>query len=182
MEKNERLVVEAIKLSVMRMGFLGLSAQEVIKEAAFFLCEQYRNTDDKRYLKQAWLQIQAFLELGFQYEKYAEQFDFILDNLKVDKEKVRILEKKNWKKILLNKAQVRSMLGRWNPKLRSMPINQVVDDIMQKVSNHEVGIFYYWSEQNMGRDKYRDEYELHIQEDETFFYDVKKNCYYTLAV
>ena len=37
------------------------------------------------------------------------------------------------------------MIGRWNPQIHSMPINAVVDDVIDKVKYEKEGIYTYIS-------------------------------------
>ena len=85
------------------------------------------------------------------------------------------------KRIKLTKSQVRGMIGRWRPSRDSpMTIGELVDDIIRKVKNHEEGRYIYQYHRTDVTTKGDIEvYELVINKDESYFYDVKKFRFYT---
>lgn len=180
MEAKERVMVEAIKLSVGRLEATGLSAKEVLEESIEYLSNLYTRTQRVEYLQKARIHIQAYSELGFLYNNHMELFYTLEGLLKKEGYGTEQLKRYKTKKIIANKSQVRGVLGRWSPKNHSMPINEVVMDIIVKVQNHQKGCYNYWTEQRYGQYCRRFEYELRIQNDEAVLYDAYKNYYYTL--
>lgn len=180
MEDKERILVEAIKLSVGRLDTAGISAKEVLEESIKYLYDLYCRTQQVEYLLRAKLHIQAYMELGFLYDNCRDLFGTIEELLK--KEGCEAFQRNSHRirKILANKSQVRSVLGRWSPKHHSMPINEVVKDIIVKVQKNQIGCYNYWTEQKYGRESIRFEYELYIRKEEALLYDTYKNYYYTL--
>ena len=180
MEKKEEVMVEAIKLSLGRLNAVGISAKEVLEESIKYLCDLYSHTQQVEYLLKARIHIRVYFELGFLCGNNKDLFDTIEGLLEKEGYGTVPFRKYCTKKILVNKSQIRGVLGRWNPKNHSMPINEVVMDIIRKVQKHQIGCYNYWTEQKYGRKRIRLEYELHIREDEAVLYDVQKNYYYEL--
>ena len=87
------------------------------------------------------------------------------------------------KQIYLTRPQVRSMIGRWRPtKENPMSIHEVVDDIIAKVSGHQKGRYLYTYHRFAGSDdEIPDAYELIIEEQGSYFYDVSNFRFYTFA-
>ena len=92
--------------------------------------------------------------------------------------------KYRYKKIPLTSTNIRNLLGRWNPRLHSMKINDAVQDIKDKVSNKKEGIYLYHSgkiiKQEGEKILWEQTYKLYVQNDEAIFHDINKNKYYTL--
>ena len=85
------------------------------------------------------------------------------------------------KRIKLTRSQVRGMIGRWRPSRDSpMTIGELVDDIIRKVKNHEEGRYIYqYHRTDVTTKEDIEVYELVINKDESYFYDVKKFRFYT---
>lgn len=67
------------------------------------------------------------------------------------------------------------------PYAHAHPIHEVVQDIIEKVQNHQIWCYNYWTEQKAGNDIIRYEYVLYIEKEKILFYDVLRNYYYTLS-
>ena len=84
------------------------------------------------------------------------------------------------KRIRLNRAQVRSMIGKWKPtKEHPMTIAELVDDIIYKVKTHCEGRYVYRYQRKKAEDA--EVYELVINKGECYFYDVKNFRFYTIV-
>ncbi len=170
--------VEAIKLALGTIQYSGGSVKNT-----FVLClkkylELYGTTDDDMYLNNALLHMQAFFEMGFAYEEFPVLFDEILS--KAGFLRAEVFPKRFYQanKVKLIRGQVRNMIHRWSPsKYHSLSINDVVDDIIKKVKEKEIGCYFYHSNQNPKKNN-DDLYELVISEEEIFFYDVARKKYY----
>lgn len=136
---------------------------------------------DKNYLICGVLHIQAYLEMGYDYDDNLDLFDFVLKELGTDRK--TLFPKKFYQsnQIKLNKAQVRSMIGKWNA-VNTMSITEVVDDIIDKVKNHRKGIYYYQNKGGKSTNFRVDIYELVINDNDCFFHDVKKKKYFTFKI
>lgn len=180
METRDKITIEAIKSAMRSLLIRGLYPQKVIKEAVEYLFYQYEKADNMAFLEQAVLHIQAYLELGFTYESGETLFDNILKQLGLKREVRFPFMKYGVKEVKCNKSQIRGMLGRWNSKFQSMPINDVVEDIMEKVTSKEIGVHIYWSGYKSEQNSALDQYELTISQDMNLFYDVQNNKYYVI--
>ena len=156
------------------MNNSGLSVKETIISAVSQLYTYYENSTNENYLETATLHIQAYLEMGFLYENGAAVFDVILEKLGTTRE-LRFPKKfYASKKIKLNKSQIKNMIKKWPASQKqSMKIDEVVNDIMFKVTNKEKGIYYYKCAVT------DDVYELVVSEKETFFHDLRRGIFYT---
>lgn len=74
------------------------------------------------------------------------------------------------------------MLGRWNPKLHSMKISDVVSDIYNKIIEKKAGEYLYYSGRVISSNEsdalWEQTYWLYIRTEEAVFHDVNKNRYY----
>lgn len=180
METRDKITIEAIKSAMQSLLIRELYPQEVIREAVEYLFHQYEKTKNPAFLEQAVLHIQAYLELGFTYESGETLFDNILKPLGLKREVRFPFMKYGVKEVKCNKSQIRGMLGRWNSKFQSMPIDDVVQDIIEKVASKEIGVYSYWSGYKCGRNQPISQYELTISQDMNLFLDVQNNKYYVI--
>ena len=174
---DTRRYVESIKLAVGSVQYKNLSIKEIFFETIERLNFYYENSQNEKYLEVALLHMQAYLEMGFPYEMGKELFDATLAKLGTKREiefpKIFYASKE----IKLNKSQVRSMIKKWTASPhQTMKIDEVVADIIKRVSNREIGIYYYECVVS------KDRYELTISEDEMFFHDLKRRTFYTFLV
>ena len=174
---DNKQYVEAIKLAVGSVQYKNLSVKETFFETIERLNFYYENSQNEKYLEVALLHMQAYLEMGFPYETGKELFDATLAKMGTKRE---LKFPKNFyasKEIKLNKSQVRSMIKKWaSSPHQTMKIDEVVADIIKRVSNREIGIYYYECAVS------KDRYELTISEDEIFFHDLKRGIFYTFLV
>ena len=86
------------------------------------------------------------------------------------------------KKLKATKYNIRNVLGRWNPRLHSMKIAEVVSDIYAKVAEREIGEYLYYSGKVISSSEngnlWEQTYWLYVRTDESILYDVNKNKYY----
>ncbi|MBQ8802786.1 MAG: hypothetical protein IJZ53_04030 [Tyzzerella sp.] len=174
-DEKDNQYVEAIKLAAGGVQYRNLSVKKTLIEAVEQLHLFYKNSLEKKYLEVAKLFIQAYLELGFSYQEGEHVFSVILDELgecrEVEYSKKIYVERR----IKLNKSQVRSMIKRWpaSPH-QTIKIEEVVEDIINKVKSKAIGIYYYECAVT------KDVYELVINENEVFFHDLKRGVFFTL--
>lgn len=173
-EKETRKYVEAIKLAAGSLQYRNISVKQTFCDAVSQLYWYYEKSGNKEYLRTATLHIQAYLEMGFDYDEAGELFNKILGVLETSRE--LMFPKKFYvsKKVRLNKTQVRSMIKKWPASSRqTMKIDEVISDIMKKITERENGIFHYKCAVT------EDLYELVISEQEIFFHDVPRGVFYT---
>lgn len=174
-----RRQIEAIKLSVIGLpSVAGLTVNQLLIESIDFLYSSFVRTKQKKLLLHAAVQIQAYLEMGFVYEDSGKLFDKVLEELGTEK---KILFPKKfymYRKIKLNRNAVRNMIKRW-PKTneRDFTIDELVNDIINKVKNKESGIYFYTSTRKNGSSVIG-MYELVINSSECYFHDLVCKKYY----
>lgn len=174
---KDRRYIEAIKLAAGSVQYKGLSVEETMIGAVNELYKYYQYTQNINYLETAILQIQAYLELGFIYDHAKHQFNPVLEKMGTTRETQFPKRFYRSKQIKLNKSQVRSMIKKWPASSQQrMKIDDVVEDIIEKVKKHKEGIYYYQS-------AVPDElYELVINEREAFFHDLQRGVFYTFLI
>lgn len=166
--------VEAIKIAVGSVQYKNMSVKKTFLDVITQLYNYYEKLDNKKYLETAVLHIQAYLEMGFPYEENAIIFDKVLKQLGTSRELKFPKKFYKTRKIKLNKTQVKTMIKKWPASPRQiMKIDEVVTDIINKVSDREQGIFYYKCAVT------GDLYELVISEREVFFHDMGRGLFYT---
>lgn len=172
--------VQSIKLAVSGIESLNISSKQVLLSSIVYLGDNYKRLYDQGYLKKALWHIYAYLELGFPYEDGKNIFESIFQELKLTQKEV-FLGKYTLKKTALNRSSIRKILGKWNPKLHSMKVNEAVEDIMENISNKRRGVYVYHSGRVLIEDKmnilWEKTFKLYVQE-EVVFHDVNKNKYY----
>ncbi|MBC5745985.1 hypothetical protein FMM74_021160 [Lachnospiraceae bacterium MD308] len=173
-DEENRVYIEAIKMVVGNLQYRNMSIKETFINTVKQLEEYYIMSDKIKYLDVALLYIQVYLEMGFSYEDGRSIFDKIIQELGITKESVFLERKYRQKSIKLNRAQVRSMIGRWpaSPH-QEMKIDEVVSDIIAKVKESANGIYYYKSVVT------NDIYELVINDGGKLFHDIKRRIFYT---
>lgn len=179
---DDKLKVEAIKLAVGSTAYMGFSVSSVYEEAVERLKQYYEETKETVYLEAALLHIHAYMEIGCVYEDKKELFDYILKQLNLEKNIEFPQKYYEPSKIKLSKSQIRSKILKWPASKQRQNINEVVEDIFNKVANKEVGVYYYDS--NPTPDvpgTSGDLYELLVGEAECIFHDIKRRKYFTFA-
>lgn len=168
--------IEAIKLAVMVSSRLGVPREYTLVQSVQHSLEYYEKEPKQEYLVSALLQIQSYLEMGFDYRAHTDLFDDVLKKCNLTRQQVFTKWFYGAKKVKLNKNQVRGMIRKWSgsPK-NTMQITQVVADIIEKVKRGEEGVHYYVNHVS-GMEP--DIYELVIQEGESYFHDLKWERYY----
>lgn len=175
--EDNRLYIEAIKMAAGSVQYKNLSVKNTFIDTVSQLYQYYERFQNIKYLETAILHIQAYLEMGFPYEDGKPIYDIILEKLNTTKE-LKFPKKFYFaRKIKLNKTQVKSMIKKWpaSPH-QNMKIDEVVEDIIEKVKQKETGIFYYKCAIT------EDLYELVIHEKETFFHDLRRGIFYIFVV
>lgn len=175
--KENEGYIEAIKLAAGSVQYKNIPVQKTFLDTVSQLYQYYENSKDPKYLETAVLHIQAYLEMGFLYDKGKEVYDLVLKELGTTKELEFPQRFYAAKQIKLNKTQVKRMIKKWpaSPH-QSMKIDEVVSDVIEKVRKRENGIFYYKCEVT------KDMYELVISEKEMFFHDLRRGIFYTFIV
>lgn len=121
----------------------------------------------------------AYGSLHYSEISLMETFEQILSALQINRWTLgEPLEKQRL--IRLTCSQVRSIIGKWQPsKANPMKIGEVVEDIIDKVSRQDNGVYTY--KYRRGKDK-EHLYELVINEHESFFHDVINKRFYLFDI
>ena len=186
MEKKESKIeeVSAIKMSMSSLHYKGIDIKNTYKRCIEALLAYYYEFQDTKFLEVAYKYIEAFLDTGFMYNEYSELFNIVIDLLGITYEEVNAKNKSSFPKLKLNKHQIKNVIRRWSPsKYHTMPINEVIDDIIFKVKNKEIGIYSYSSNAKPGiteDDLSNDTYELIITPIDAYFRDIRRGIFYTL--
>ena len=170
--------IESTKLALNSASRRGISREHIIKGTIERLLQFYDEEAKSEYLTSALLYMQTYLELGMEYHKCEDLFDDVLRKGNFDRREIFPKPFYAAKKVKLNKNQVRSMIRKWSTSNQNtMPIPQVVDDIIQKVKNKEKGVYYYRNHLP-GSGINDDIYELVVQDEECYFHDIRWERYY----
>ena len=128
--------IDAVKFAIETLPYLDISMNNFFRKIVMCYKEYYNLENNKKYLLAALIHIQAYLEMGFCYCDNEDIFNEIVRLYGSSKEQLFPKRFYYSKKVVLNKSQVRKMIRRW-PASRNhkMSINEVVDDIIDKVKN-----------------------------------------------
>ena len=177
---EERLKIEAIKLSVVSTAYMGFCISEIYEETVKRLKQYYIETGEKAYLEAAVFHIHAYMEMGYKYEHKKELYDYVLEQLGIDRMMEFPKSYVTGNKVRLNKTRVKNMISRWPVSQQRPNINEVVEDIICKVKNKERGVYYYDSNPTPNiQGTSGDLYELFVGDTEAVFHDIKRRRYFT---
>jgi len=170
--------VEAVKLALKVAMRKGIQAQDTLIGSIDFLNDCYEWSEDRRYLLAAMTSLQAYMELGFQYDDYREKFDQLMGHLNTFKDIQFAGQYFPVAVIALTKPRIKTVIGTWSTsKYHTMPIAEVLEDIIRKVSHKEIGNYEYHS--NLQEESRKDHvFELLISEEASYLHDVQKDQYY----
>lgn len=176
--------VAGIKLAAGNFEYIGVSSKDVLTESILWLTDRYEKTKKQEYLLKTIWHIYAFKELGFSFQDTNSNIFKILDYVEPGYEEEITRIKEFRKRLVLNKTNIRDIIGRWNPKLHSMKINDVINDIYYKSSHQKYGEYEYHSGKVLAsshnKELYEKTFRLCIKKDEVILQDVCKNQYYEL--
>lgn len=184
--KCSKVEVEGIKLAVSKFYRTdAILCQKILIESIRWLKSRYDRLGDDKDLRKALCHIQAFAELGFPYDDVKEEIAEIFDLLKEDEEVRREFRKHFFEKVVINKTRINRLLGKWNPARQSMHIGDAVNDIIQKVTDREQGIYLYHCGKQIAEDEndrlWEHTFRLQIQNNDAIFHNVNQNKYYLLT-
>lgn len=158
----------------------GISIKETVYGSLENLLQWYNCSLDKKYLELAQMHMQAYVNMGFALD---EKVPCIYQILFLSGKKASDFFPRDSlpsKRIRINKAQIRGMLGKWCPtKENPMTIHEVVDDILWKLKNQQEGHYIYQYQKKSTKEGIPEIYELVINREESYFFDVKNFRFYT---
>lgn len=176
--RDFHLEIETIKVAIINSSYrTNESLPTLFKKVIQRLKKINQLTHSIQYLFDALIYIEAYLELGFEYCTLKDDIDFILNSLNLSPN-IFLVSTTNNLTLKLNRNAIRSVIGRW-PKTpnRTLPINALIDDIIQKVQRKQIGVYHYESVQKKTGHIYG-MYNLIIKNDVCYFHDVVNNKYY----
>lgn len=175
--------VAALKLMLGSLAYQELSITKTVEQVVTRLCRYYQEFSDKKYLELALLYIKVYLEMGFVYDELKEVFEQALILWGEPKEAFyKAFEVSGSEKKKYSKNEIKSMIRRWSSsKYHTKTIDEVVEDIQEKVEKQSHGIYYYHSNENPKQSHMDEVYELVIGEHESYLHDISRNKYYRLA-
>lgn len=179
----DKYLVDCIILALSEYGYRTLSAKEMLLDSIVWLRENYLRTQDDTILIKAVNHAYAFLQMGYDYNVGKNIFEMLVKDLGMSVEEVFPAKEWIYRKRPLTKVGIRNVMGRWNPNLQSMKINDVVQDIFDNIRYQRAGEYLYHSGrvlcQESEKTLWENTYRLYVTEDENIFHDVNHNQYYT---
>lgn len=174
----KRIDVESVKLALKSIMRSNISVVNTISSSVEFLKQCYGWSHNKNYLYSALVQIQAYLELGYKYEKNQELFDWILSELDTFKELQFTFEYYPVAIVAAEKKEIKKIIGNWNStKYKTKPYDEILDEIVYFVKNKKKGRYVYSDNTRVHGRKI----ELMVGDNECYFHDVEKDRYYILT-
>ncbi|QBE95953.1 hypothetical protein PMF13cell1_01479 [Blautia producta] len=174
-----RRQIEAIKLSVIGLPEVtGFTVSQVLLDSIEYLYNDFIVLGKRELLTQAVVHIQSYLEMGFVYDDKKLLFDSILEALGTEKKYLFPKQYYAAKKVKLNKNAVRRIIKKWpRTKNRQFSIDELINDIIDKVKNKKIGVYHYQS--TLGKkENIVGLYELVIDNRECYFHDMICKKYY----
>lgn len=181
--KENKEYEAALKIIYGSLAYQNLSVTVTVEKIMRFFFSCYEGSGEKRYLDLAFLHLKVYLEMGFVYEEQKELFDALFLLAGEDKEPFfRELNGQGKAGKEYSKNEIKSMIRRWSSsRYHTKTIDEVVEDILEKVGKKEIGIYYYHSNNNPKQARNDEVYELVIGEFESYLHDINRNKYYKLA-
>ena len=147
----------------------GITIRETVYKSLDKLLLWNKESENSKYLELALLHMQAYANMGFALDEENKTIREILKKTGKTREDFFPKGYLLGKRIKLTKSQVRGMIGRWRPS-RDSPMTK----------NHEEGRYIYqYHRTDVTTQGDIEVYELVINKDESYFYDVKKFRFYT---
>lgn len=179
LQKTEREELAVIQLSIAGLEHQGISVADTLAAAVRLQLGLYDILREEGYLRNALLKLKVYLNMGFPFNRYEKLFNKVLAESGIGKEAFFLEHGPFGPKVRLTKTQVRSMIRRWpSSKYHTMPIQEVVNDIVEKVKTHQQGVYTYHTTTNEKSRFCDDMYQLVIDDKDSYFCDVNMGkCY-----
>lgn len=161
----------------------GITIKKTVYGSLENLLQWYHQSGNRGYLELAVLHMQAYANMGFALDDQVPDVKELLELTGKRKNDFYPKDNRFCKRIKVNQAQIRGMIGKWKPsKENPMTIGEVVDDIIEKINSHKKGRYVYqYGRKHAGDEDGAEIYELVINEDGAYFYDVKNFRFYTFV-
>lgn len=163
----------------------GLTIRGTVYKSLIWLKNWYEQQGDRGYLELALLQLCALCQMGLAQERdealYREICALADTSMECLMENCAGISRH----IKVSRQGIYSLIGKWMPnKKNPMTKSEVVEDILDKLVNHREGQYYYYYEKscigsNRPETAKKDLYKLVINQEESFFLDLKQFRIYT---
>ena len=181
---EDRQIMYQMMYAMEMLSYKGISISKTIELSLKYYLENYKSSEDKRYLDLAMIQVKAGMEFEIMTENALVLYNEVcrLSGMSFDD----ILKKELFvsKKIKLSKSQIRKIFRKWMPsKTNGMTLSELVDDVTYKVSNKVIGSYIYCYRKydtTENEDKLKNDiYHLVVNETECYLFDLKGFTVYT---
>lgn len=158
----------------------GITVKQTIFHSLRSLLLWYGQSGNWQYMELALLHMQACANMGFALDEKDEAVREILEITKMSVSDFVPRGVPLGKRVKINKTQIRGMIGKWSAtKENPITVSQVVEDIIDKLRKRQNGRYTYkYTKKSMGKEE-TDVYELVINSEESYFFDVKNFRFYT---
>lgn len=163
--------IDSILMSVNYLNPHNTSIKDTLATSINWEYNYYLSTHNLNYLYTGLLIIEAYLRLGFPYEFGREHFDKVLTALGTDENSL-FPRTRYFPAIKLNKSQINSVFGRWYPMPNGLKKPDMINEIINNVTNRKKGIYTYKS--NHGHI-----IELVITDTECYLHDIQRGIFYS---
>lgn len=136
---------DIIHMAIRSSRICRLDAKAIYIKLISTYMEYYQWLEELNLLRLAFVHMKAYLEQGFEYEKYRGMFQEIL-TLSGKGDLLDFLKAMHYRCTLIRfeKNRIGEIFGRWPPSSdRSGKRMDVVEDIWNKVLSHSMGIYQY---------------------------------------
>lgn len=154
--------------------------EKILAELIYALYGRYCDRKDISALAAAKDFIKIYDKMGLPRDVQDDMFEVITSEYETYSAVKELMDREPDRTVSVNKTQIRRLIGRWNSKVQSMPIEYVLDDILEKTKSEMCGLYTYWTEHKMGREIKRFEYKLFVSKDEILFWDCYQGYVYRL--
>ena len=186
MENMQRVMLEGMKFAVANLQLMGISPKEVMAQSIVYLLELYGQEENLReisekkeyLLDKALLTIRAYIEMGFSYISYEELFEEVFQKAGMTEDEVLSFKRRSAEKLNPGKSSIGMVLGKWNPVYHSGNKKDVIEDILRKIRNQEVGEYFYYTKQN--HSERMNVFQLVVQEECSYLCLLNEQKYYEI--
>lgn len=181
MDCGNRQELYVMMLTMQSLHNRGITIRETVLESLENLLRWYHQSGDVKYLELALLHMQAYVNMGFGLDDSESVISEVL-NL-TGKSKMDFVPKGavTGNKVKITRNQIRHMIVKWRSnKENPMTVNELVEDIMDKLKMHQTGRYLYQNRRMQASENETTEiYELVIGENESYFFDINRFRFYT---
>lgn len=162
--------IEALKYAAEAYAVAGGSPAVLLKEAAGWLMDCYKKTEDVICLQAAGEITKTYMEMGL-YDKEEAIFDEIMKCLGTTRREELPKRFYPQNRLKLSVSQIREVLGYW-PQSKEMSAERAAKDILNRVRDKQSGCYYY------KRGAAGAVFELLVLEDAAYLLDLEKGRVY----